>query len=81
MGTCKVLNSIEMPMTGIVCSASLRVGEWFRNMALLVSPLDDHAMIVGLCFLILSKAVPLIHESQLVFMDEARTPSSLMMAK
>jgi predicted aspartyl protease len=75
-GTCKVMKSTVMSMIGIVHSTPLRVGEWFGNMDLLVAPLDDHAMILGLDFLILSKASPLIHESHLVFLDEARTPSA-----
>jgi hypothetical protein len=50
-------------------------------MDLLVAPLDDHAMILGLDFLILSKVSPLIPESRLVFMDEARTPNTPLMMK
>jgi hypothetical protein len=80
-GTCKVMNSAVVSMIGIVHSTPLRVGEWFGNMDMLVAPLDDHAMILGLDFLRLSKATPLIHESHLVFLDEARTPSTPLMTK
>jgi hypothetical protein len=80
-GTCKVLKSTMMSVTGIVRSTPLRVGEWFGNMDLLVAPLEDHVMILGLDFLRLSKEAPLIHESRLVFLDEARTPSTPLMMK
>jgi hypothetical protein len=80
-GTCKVLKSTMMSVTWIVHSTPLRVGEWFGNMDLLVAPLEDHAMILGLDFLRLSKAAPLIHESHLVFLDEARTPSTPLTMK
>jgi hypothetical protein len=79
--TCKVLKSTSMSMTGIVRSMPLRVGEWFGNMDLLVAPLEDHAMILGLDFIRLSKETPLIHESFLVFWDKARTPSTPLMMK
>jgi hypothetical protein len=68
--TFKVMKLAIVSVTGIVCSTPLRVGEWFGNMDLLVDPLDDHAMILGLDFLRISKAGPLIHESCLVFLDE-----------
>jgi hypothetical protein len=57
------------------------VGEWFGNMDLLVAPLDDHVMILGLDFLRLSKATPLIHEIHLVFLDKARTLSASLTMK
>jgi predicted aspartyl protease len=59
-GTCKLLKSTTMLVTGIVPSTPLRVGEWFENMDILVAPLEDHAMILGLDFLRLAKAAPLI---------------------
>lgn len=46
--TCKVVNSTLMLMIGIGHFKPLRVGEWFENMDMLVSPLDDHAMILGM---------------------------------
>ena len=59
----------------------LRVREWFGNMNLLVAPLEYHAMILGLDFLILAKKATLIHESHLVFLDEARKPSAPLTMK
>jgi hypothetical protein len=75
------MKSMVMPVIRIVRSTSLRMGEWFDNMDLLVDPLDDHVMILGLDFLILSKEAPFIHKSHLVFLDEARTPSTPLKTK
>jgi hypothetical protein len=58
--TRKVLKLAVMPMIGIVRSTTLRVVDWFDSMALLVSPLEYHVMILDLDFLKLAKTTPLI---------------------
>jgi hypothetical protein len=78
---CKVLKSSMMLVTRIFCSAPLRVGKWFGNMDLLLDPLEYHAMILGLEVVRLYKETPIIHESRLVFLDKARTPSTTLMMK
>jgi hypothetical protein len=81
MASFKVVNSTVKPVARVVCSAPLRVGSWFGSWDLTVAPLDDHAMILGQDFLKYAKAVPVPHESFLVFLDEAKTPSVPMTTK
>jgi hypothetical protein len=50
-------------------------------MDMLVAPLEDHVMILGLHFLKLAKEAPLIHESFLVFLEKAKMPSATLMMK
>jgi len=76
-----VFKSITMTVTQIVHSTPLKVGVWFGNMGLLVSPLEYHVTILVLDLLRLSKSSPLIHESFLVFLDKARTPSTPLTTK
>ena len=57
------------------------MGEYFGNMYLFVAPLEGYAMILGLDFLRICKDAPLIYESCLVFLDEARTLSTPLMIK
>jgi hypothetical protein len=75
------MKSVGMSVTRIVHSTPLRVGEWDDNMDLLVTPLDDHMMILVLDFLRLSKDAPLIHKSCLLFLDKDRTPSAPLTMK
>jgi hypothetical protein len=59
----------------------LRVGSWFGNWDLMISPLDDLALIFGKESLRFSKAVPFLHTGFLVFLNESKTPSMPMKMK
>jgi hypothetical protein len=50
MAMFKVVNSIVKPITRVVHSAPLKVGEWFGSLDLTVAPLDDHTVILGKTF-------------------------------
>jgi len=61
--------------------ASLKVGEWFGSLDLIVAPLDDHTIILRKDFLKLSKAVPVSHENYLMFLDRTKTCDMPMMTR
>jgi hypothetical protein len=77
----KVVNSEVEPIVGVVHSTPLRVGSWFGNWDLMVSPLDDHALVFGHEFIIFSKGFSLTHIGCLVSLDEDKFPSTCMMMK
>lgn len=66
----KAVNSEAQPMTMILYSVSLKVGEWSGKVNFMVVPLDDFNTILDNEFFILAKAVLMSFVGGLLIMNE-----------
>jgi hypothetical protein len=81
MATFKVVNLAVKSVVGLICSTPLKLGNWFASLDLMVTSLDDHAVVLGQDFLNISKEILVLHESILVFLNKAKMLSVPMLTR
>ncbi|OAY65869.1 Endo-1,4-beta-xylanase A [Ananas comosus] len=67
----KAVNSELRPIAGVAKDVEIAIGPWRGKANLTVGPLDDFGVILGMDFLVSSKATPMPHLWVLSFMDES----------
>ncbi|GAV79110.1 gag-asp_proteas domain-containing protein [Cephalotus follicularis] len=66
----KAVDADARPVQGVARDVPLQVGAWKGQLNLMIVPLDDFDVILGIDFLTRNKAVPMPHLKGLMFMGE-----------
>ena len=77
----KVVNSVVEQTMGVVFSTSLEVGDWIVTLDLIVTPMDNHNVVLGQDFLNQAQEIPMPQMNNLMFMNESRTCIMLMVTR
>jgi len=74
----KAVNSNNRVVDGVLKDTQIRVGSWFGKLDLRVVDMDDHSMVLGLDFLNLAQAMPMVDRDILLITAEGKTMMVLM---
>lgn len=68
----KAVKSLIKAIDGLLKDAQVRVGSWFGRLDLRVVDMDDHSMVLGLDFMRMAQAVPMVDRDLLLITAEGK---------
>jgi len=69
----KAINSTIREVDGVLKDTQVKVGSWFGKLDLRVVDMDDHSMVLGLDFMELAQAIPMVDWDILLITAEGNT--------
>lgn len=69
VGRLKNINSANFPIIRIACQVDMQLGQWSEKVDMLVIPVDDYKLILGMKFFDQFCALILPHENAMVVLD------------
>jgi len=69
----KAINSTIRAVDGVLKDTQVRVGPWFGKLDLRVVDMDDHSMVLGLDFMELAQAMPMVDRDILLITAKGKT--------